>query len=264
MGPGIAGAGAGSEGLLVGDAAVTKPRVLVVDDQPRVREVLNRYLEEAGCLVRIAEDGEAALAWFDAEPPDLVLLELTLPGIDGLEVLRLLRERGQTPVIILTARGGEADRVVGLELGADDYVTKPFSPRELVARIRAVLRRTSPQVTAARDDALVFDGLAIDARRREVVRNGQPVKLTRTEFDLLHFLAARPGTTFTRSQLLEHVWDFAWSGDTATLTVHMRRLRKKVEDDPSNPTRLVTVYGVGYRFDSSTWRVPLRSATRSA
>jgi two-component system, OmpR family, response regulator ResD len=243
---------------------VTKTRVLVVDGQPPVREVLSRYLEEAGFLVRVAEDGEAALARLDAERPDLVVLELMLPGIDGLEVLRRMREHGPTPVIILTARGEETDRVVGLELGADDYVTKPFSPRELVARIRAVLRRAGPELAPAPGDVLVFDGLAIDPRRREVVRNGQPVRLTRTEFDLLHFLAARPGTTFTRSQLLEQVWDWAWIGDTATLTVHMRRLRTKVEDDPSNPTRLVTVYGVGYRFDSSTCRHPLRSVTRSA
>ena len=248
----------------MGDAAVTKPRVLVVDGQPRVCQVLSRYLEEAGFGVRIAGDGDAAIAWFDAEPPDLVLLELALPDVDGLEVLRLVRGRGTTPVIVLTGKGEETDRVVGLELGADDYVTKPFSPRELVARIRAVLRRTRSEATPARDDVLVFDGLAIDARRREVVRNGQLVKLTRTEFDLLHILAARPGTTFTRSQLLEQVRDFAWSGDTATLTVHMRRLRKKVEDDPSRPARLVAVYGVGYRFDPSTWRSPMESATRSA
>ena len=226
-------------------------RVLVVDDEPMVREVLARYLEQEGFAVSIAEDGEAALTAFHEDHPDLVLLDLMLPRIDGLEVFRRMREGSTTPVIMLTARGEETDRVVGLELGADDYVTKPFSPREVVARVRAVLRRTGEQVGASfgPDGIVEFGGLVIDRARREVTVDGTSVKLTRKEFDLLQHLALRPGITLTRTQLLEDVWDFAWDGDTATVTVHIRRLREKIETDPSDPKRLVTVWGVGYRFE---------------
>jgi DNA-binding response OmpR family regulator len=226
-------------------------RVLVVDDEPMVREVLARYLEQEGFAVSIAEDGEEALTAFRTERPDLVLLDLMLPRIDGLEVFRRMREGSTTPVIMLTARGEETDRVVGLELGADDYVTKPFSPREVVARVRAVLRRTAEQATSspAPEGIVEFGGLVIDGARREVTVDGTPVKLTRKEFDLLQHLASRPGITLTRTQLLEDVWDFAWDGDTATVTVHIRRLREKIETDPSDPKRLVTVWGVGYRFE---------------
>jgi DNA-binding response OmpR family regulator len=226
-------------------------RVLIVDDEPMVREVLARYLEQAGFAVSTAEDGEEALAAFDEEQPDLVLLDLMLPRIDGFEVFRRMRAGSSAPVIMLTARGDETDRVVGLELGADDYVTKPFSPREVVARVRAVLRRTQPQVAGA-DVALAvleFGSLVIDEPRREVMVGQEPVRLTRKEFDLLTYLARRPGVTLTRTRLLEDVWDFAWDGDTATVTVHIRRLREKIEDDPSDPKRLVTVWGVGYRFE---------------
>jgi DNA-binding response OmpR family regulator len=221
-------------------------RVLVVDDEPIVREVLARYLEKDGFVVDVAEDGEQALAAYDAATPDLVLLDLMLPRLDGLEVFRRMRELRPTAVIMLTAKVEETDRVVGLELGADDYVTKPFSPREVVARVRAVLRRSAPSPT---EDVLSIGDLRIDGSRREVLRAGAPIRLTRKEFDLLFVLAAGAGRTFTRAELLEEVWDFAWDGDTDTVTVHVRRLREKIEDDPSTPRHLITVWGVGYRFD---------------
>ena len=228
---------------------MTEPRVLVVDDEPMVREVLARYLAKEGFDVATAEDGEQALASFAQLPPDLVLLDLMLPRIDGLEVFRRMRNgSSQTPVIMLTAKGEETDRVVGLELGADDYVTKPFSPREVVARVRAVLRR-SGAVVAGEHDPYTVGELTIDPGRREVAAGERPVKLTRKEFDLLHYLASHPGVTFTRTQLLEDVWDFAWDGDTSTVTVHVRRLREKIESDPSEPEHLLTVWGVGYRFE---------------
>jgi DNA-binding response OmpR family regulator len=179
-----------------------------------------------------------------------VLLDVMLPRVDGLEVLRRMRERAATAVIMLTARGEETDRVVGLELGADDYVTKPFSPREVVARVRAVLRRAHPPFAAPEAPSeITFGAVTIDLPRREVSVGGQPVRLTRKEFDLLAFLAENPGVTFTRSELLEDVWDFAWDGDTSTVTVHVRRLREKIERDPSAPEHLLTVWGVGYRFE---------------
>ncbi|HEY7401824.1 MAG TPA: response regulator transcription factor [Actinomycetota bacterium] len=225
------------------------PRVLVVDDEPMVREVLAKYLEKDGFEVATAEDGEQALARCAESTPDLVLLDLMLPKIDGLEVFRRMQGAGaQTPVIMLTAKGEETDRVVGLELGADDYVTKPFSPREVVARVRAVLRRSASAATNGANSYTV-GRLAIDPGRREATVAGRPVKLTRKEFDLLHYLASRPGITFTRVELLEDLWDFAYSGDTSTITVHVRRLREKIEPDPSDPTHLITVWGVGYRFE---------------
>lgn len=229
------------------DGPMTKRRVLVVDDEPMVREVLQRYLELEGYRVTIAEDGEAALASFAEERPQLVLLDLMLPRIDGLEVFRRMRADAPTPVIMLTARGDETDRIVGLELGADDYVTKPFSPREVIARVRAVLRRT--EQGTEHDDVLRFGDLQIDRGRREAHVRDRDVHLTRKEFDLLEHLASAPGITFSRTALLEAVWDFAWDGDTATVTVHVRRLREKIETDPSAPLHLVTVWGVGYRFE---------------
>jgi DNA-binding response OmpR family regulator len=222
--------------------------ILVVDDEPMVREVLSRYLSKEGFDVWAAEDGEEALARYARAVPDLVLLDLMLPKIDGYEVFRRIREQGsRTPVIMLTAKGDETDRIVGLELGADDYVSKPFSPREVVARVRAVLRRTD----GGTSDPVVMDfgRIAIDTGRREVRVEGRVVRLTRIEFDLLAYLASSPGTTFTRARLLEDVWDFAWDGDTATVTVHVRRIREKIESDPSEPKHLVTVWGVGYRFE---------------
>ncbi len=221
--------------------------MLVVDDEPMVREVLARYLVKEGFSVATAEDGLEALVRFDESVPDLVLLDLMLPKLSGFEVLQQMRESAAVPVIMLTARGEETDRIVGLDMGADDYVTKPFSPREVISRVRAVLRRSDPGPRSG--GRLVFGDLEIDPDRRELGRAGSPVRLTRKEFDLLHFLASQPGVTFSRTQLLEEVWDFAWDGDSATVTVHIRRLREKIEADPSNPTRLVTVWGVGYRFE---------------
>jgi DNA-binding response OmpR family regulator len=226
---------------------MTQPLVLVADDEPMVREVLGRYLEQDGFRVRTVEDGQAAVEAMSDGPADLVLLDLMLPRVDGFEVFRQIRSRTSTPVIMLTARGHETDRVVGLELGADDYIAKPFSPREVVARVRAVLRRANPPADA--EGVQRFGTLEIDPNRRQARRAGTPLHLTRKEFDLLWHLASRPGVTLTRGDLLERVWDFAWDGDTSTVTVHVRRLREKIEEDPANPTHLVTVWGVGYRFE---------------
>ncbi|MEO8475927.1 MAG: response regulator transcription factor [Actinomycetota bacterium] len=223
-------------------------QVLVVDDEPMVREVLARYLEAEGFGVITAGDGEEALDRFEESRPDLVLLDLMLPRIDGFEVLDRMRTVARVPVIMLTARGEETDRVVGLDLGADDYVTKPFSPREVVARVRAVLRRSGAD-SAARDQPLVFGDLTIDPTTREVTVADAAVRLTPKEFDVLHHMASDPGVVFSRIQLLEEIWDFAWDGDPSTVTVHVRRLREKIEVDPSSPQRLVTVWGVGYRFE---------------
>jgi DNA-binding response OmpR family regulator len=220
--------------------------VLVVDDDPTVSDVVRRYLEQDGCQVRLAADGLAALAAVAEEPPDLVVLDLMLGGIDGLEVCRRLRrDRPALPVVMLTALGEEADRVVGLEVGADDYVTKPFSPRELVLRVRSVLRRTAP-VTA--DEKLTDGDLMADTGRRVAERNGQPLPLTVREFDLLEFLLRHPARAWSRAQLLDRVWGWQF-GDQSTVTVHVRRLREKIEDDPASPRRLLTVWGVGYRYE---------------
>jgi two-component system response regulator ResD len=226
---------------------VAGERILVVDDEPTVREVVQQYLEREGYRVQAAEDGPTALAAFSAGIPDLIVLDLMLPGVDGLEECRQVRANGATPIIMLTAKGHESDRIVGLELGADDYVVKPFSPRELVARVRSVLRRT-----LAADEGpsppLRSGDVRVDPVTREVTVADRPVSLTVREFDLLAFLVSHPRQVFSRGQLLRQVWEYSWLGDTSTVTVHVRRLRAKVEDDPSNPRRLQTVYGVGYRF----------------
>jgi two-component system, OmpR family, response regulator ResD len=226
-------------------------RVLVVDDEPMVREVLSRYLERDGFEVESAADGELALQAFEARRPDLVLLDLMLPRVDGFEVFRRIRAHGQSPVIMITARGDVTDRIVGLETGADDYVSKPFSPAEVVARVRAVLRRDARSRSHAdrHTEIISFDGLEIDPRSRLVWVTGRPVSLTPREFDLLHFLASDPRTVFSRYQLLDELWDVAFDGDPSTVTVHMRRLREKIESDPARPKRLVTVWGSGYRFE---------------
>jgi two-component system response regulator ResD len=226
-------------------------RVLVVDDEPMVREVLARYLERDGFEVESVADGELALRAFDARRPDLVLLDLMLPRVDGFEVFRRIRARGGSPVIMITARGDVTDRIVGLETGADDYVSKPFSPAEVVARVRAVLRRGArPRADVdGPTETLTFGELAIDPGARTVTLSGKPVSLTPREFDLLHFLAGHPRTVFSRYQLLDELWDVAFDGDPATVTVHMRRLREKIESDPARPQRLVTVWGSGYRFE---------------
>ena len=224
-------------------------RVLIVDDEPMVRDVLERYLTRGGFVAATADDGEAALAAFDASRPDLVLLDLMLPRVDGFSVFRSIRARAATPVIMLTARGEEAERIAGLELGADDYIAKPFSPREVVARVQAVLRRGSAGQPGSKKETLRFDGLEVDGVSREVRVEGRVVALTPKEFDLMHLMASNPRTVFTRSQLLEELWDLAFDGDPSTVTVHIRRLREKIEPDPSTPSRLVTVWGVGYRFE---------------
>jgi len=222
-------------------------RVLVVDDEPMVREVVTRYLERDGFQVDAAEDGAAALSLAQARPPDLLILDVMLPEKDGFSVLQELRKKSSVPVILLTARAEETDRVLGLELGADDYVVKPFSPRELAARVRSVLRRANPPEPGSR---LEFEGLTIDPLTREVEVRGTKADLTPKEFDVLAFLAARPRQVFSRGQLLQQVWDSSpeWQ-DPATVTVHMRRLRAKLETDPQNPRWLLTVWGVGYRFE---------------
>jgi DNA-binding response OmpR family regulator len=220
--------------------------VLVVDDEPIVREVVVKYLRREGFRTLEAGDGDTARALVECERLDLVVLDLMLPGTDGLAVCRWIRARSSLPVIMLTARGEEADRIVGLELGADDYVTKPFSPRELAARVRTVLRRAQP--AAPQDERLTFGELELDAGTREVHRSGSPLKLTAKEFDLLWFLASHPRRVFSRDQLMDSVWGYEAALDTGTVTVHVRRLREKIEDDPSRPRRLETVWGAGYRF----------------
>jgi len=220
--------------------------VLVVDDEPIVREIVAEYLNREGFRTLEAADGEAAKTLVESERPDLIVLDLMLPGTDGLSVCRWIRKRSTLPVIMLTARGEEADRVVGLELGADDYVTKPFSPRELAARVRTVLRRTAS--VPMQEERLTFDDLEIDAATREVRLGGDNLRLTAKEFDLLHFLARHPRQVFSRDQLMDGVWGYEAALDTGTVTVHVRRLREKIEDVPSCPRRLETVWGVGYRF----------------
>ena len=212
-----------------------------------VREVVQTYLQRDGFDVTVVEDGRAALDFMSSNQPDLVILDVMLPEIDGFTVLRRLREHTDVPVILLTARGDEPDRVLGLELGADDYVPKPFSPRELAARVRSVLRRSSVKSTS---DVFEFGTLVIDNRTRQVTINGELVDLTRREHELLAFLASSPGQVFSRAQLLERVWDSSadWQ-DPATVTVHVRRLRQKLGSDPQDPHWIQTVWGVGYRFE---------------
>jgi two-component system, OmpR family, phosphate regulon response regulator PhoB len=221
-------------------------QVLVVDDEPTIRDVVVRYLERDGFATLEAADGDRARELVERESPDLVVLDLMLPGTDGLELCRWIRSRSSLPVIMLTARGEESDRIVGLELGADDYVTKPFSPRELAARVRTVLRRA--ELDLVTDERLTFDGLVIDSSSREVTRGGEPLRLTAREFDLLWFMASHPRRVFAREQLMQRVWGYSAAVDTGTVTVHMRRLREKIEEDPSRPRHLETVWGVGYRF----------------
>ena len=225
------------------------PCVLVVDDDATVREVVVSYLQAAGHEVLEAPDGETALRLFDEHAADLLVLDLMLPDVDGLEVCRRVRSRRDVPVIMLTALGGEADRVVGLERGADDYVTKPFSPRELVLRVESVLRRAG-EPGEERSERLSDGDLVIDTARHEVTLGGSELSLTGREFDLLRFLVAHAGRAYTREELLAQVWGWTF-GDHSTVTVHVRRLREKVEPDPTRPQRLVTVWGVGYRWEAA-------------
>lgn len=227
---------------------MTDTRILVIEDEPMVAEVVERYLRRDGYDVRAVGDGSAGIHAFETYQPDLIVLDLMLPGIDGMEVCRRVRASSATPIIMLTAKGEEVDKLVGLEVGADDYMTKPFSPRELAARVKAVLRRSTPQ-SQVDGNALRFNGLRINGRTRTVENSGTEIHLTAREFDLLFFLASHPNQVFTRDQLLDSVWDFEFPGDGNTVTVHIRRLRSKLESDPSRPRYLKTVWGVGYKFE---------------
>jgi len=219
--------------------------ILVVEDEDNIREVIGRYLEREGFSVREAADGYAALDAIEQQEPDLIVMDLMLPGIDGLTLTRQVQQQSGIPIIILTARGDTSDRIRGLDWGADDYIPKPFSPRELVSRIHAVLRRVG-EPTASE---LTFGEVTIAYESRQVHRNGEPVSLTAREFDLLWFLASHRGQVFSRENLLDNVWGLDFSGDPSTVTVHMRHLREKVEPEPSSPRHLITVWGVGYRFE---------------
>jgi DNA-binding response OmpR family regulator len=220
--------------------------VLIVDDEPQLIRVLRSYLEQSGFRVISAARGDEALHQFHSQRPDLVVLDLNLPGMDGLDVAREIRREGRTPILMLTARVEEADRLVGLELGADDYVTKPFSPREVVARVKAILRRT--QEAAAGPDLIRAADLEIDRSRHIVRRSGQALDLTPTEFGLLAALASQPGRAFTRMQLLEASQGSAFEGYERTIDAHIKNLRGKIEPDPKDPRYILTVFGVGYRF----------------
>ncbi|MGH3716007.1 MAG: response regulator transcription factor [Micromonosporaceae bacterium] len=222
-------------------------KVLVVDDDPTVSDVVRRYLERAGITVTLAGDGPAALTAYAEQRPDLVVLDLMLPGMDGIEVCRRMRAHSDVPVVMLTALGEESDRVVGLQTGADDYVTKPFSPRELVLRVQSVLRRAA-RPPAAEPETLADAGLVVDTGARVATLRGAELALTVREFDLLVHLMRHPGRAYRRGELLEQVWGWTF-GDQSTVTVHVRRLREKVEDDPAEPRRIVTVWGVGYRYE---------------
>ena len=223
-------------------------RVLVVEDEPSYRETLAYMLGREGFDVVEAADGAEGLAAYDRSGADIVLLDLMMPGIPGTEVCRQLRQRGPVPVIMLTARDSEIDKVVGLELGADDYVTKPFSHRELVARIRAVLRRG--QDVELVPDVVEAGGVRMDVERHEVAVHGQPVRLALKEFELLEMLLRNAGRVMTRGQLIDRIWGADYVGDTKTLDVHVKRLRAKLETDPGNPEHLLTVRGLGYKFES--------------
>lgn len=224
------------------------PEILIVEDEPSIAEVVDLYLRRAGYQVRVVQDGSQALNLLDQRLPDLLILDVMLPGVDGFFILRWLRDRSDVPVIFITARREEVDRIAGLELGADDYVVKPFSPQELVSRVRAVLRRTQRDGIGA-EKPLIYNDLMIDPQTRLVTLSGQEISLTSREFDLLWLLARHPRQVFSRKQLLERVWGVSDFIDPGTVTVHLRRLREKIETDASQPTRLVTVWGVGYKFE---------------
>jgi DNA-binding response OmpR family regulator len=227
--------------------------ILVVDDEASVVEVVSLYLKREGFQVRTARDGRQALNAINERPPALVVLDLMLPSVDGLEIIRRLRQDMtlDVPVIMLTARSQETDRIYGLELGADDYLTKPFAPAELVARVKAVLRRARPAAPAAsrEEQPIGYDGLTIDPVTRLVTVRGREIELTATEFNLLWFMANHPRQVFSRDQLLENVWGFSEYVDPSTVTVHIRRLREKIEADPGQPAWLLTAWGIGYRFE---------------
>lgn len=231
------------------ESATPMAKILVVEDEAIVREVVTDYLRRDGFDVEQAADGNEAMTMFLASRPDLVLLDLMLPGIDGIEVCRRIRAQSNIPIIMVTAKSEETDTIIGLGVGADDYISKPFSPREVVARVKAVLRRASaPQQSGG--DPLHFDQLIIRPDRRQVEISGQNVDLTAREFDLLEFLCRHPGQVFSREQLLDRVWDWAYASDGGTVTVHVRRLRQKIEPDPDRPRYIKTVWGAGYKFEA--------------
>lgn len=225
---------------------MAKELILVVDDEANIVSLLRYNLEQQGFEVICASDGNEAIALARREHPDLILLDVMLPDRSGIDVTRTIRKENKTPIIMVTAKVEEIDKVLGLEMGADDYVPKPFSPRELIARIKAVLRRTSDH--SEEKDEITFDKLSINLVKHEVRKNGQIVELKPKEFDLLRLMATNPGKVYTRDFLLEQLWGYDYLGDTRTVDVHMRRLRQKIEDDPSNPKQLKTVHGIGYKF----------------
>ena len=230
---------------------MNETRILVVEDEPSLAEVVSLYLKRAGYQVQIAADGKQAMTILEKQIPDFVILDLMLPEVDGLSLTRWLRDRSNVPIIMVTARREEIDRIAGLEMGADDYVVKPFSPQELVSRVRAVLRRTGREQAGAEPERdLSFQDIYISPVTRTVTVHESPIELTAKEFDLLYLLARHPKQVFTREQLLERVWGGAEYIDPGTVTVHVRRLREKIESDPSSPSRLLTVWGVGYKFES--------------
>ncbi len=224
-------------------------RILIVEDEPSIAEVVALYLRRSGYEVIFAKDGLEAQNEIESHSPDLIVLDLMLPIIDGFELTRWLRDHSDTPIIMLTARRDEVDRIAGLEMGADDYILKPFSPQEVVSRVRAVLRRTKPQPEEAAEQPLVFPSMEIDPQTRLVTIEGQEITLTAKEFDTLWLLAQHPRQVFTRNHVLERVWGISDYIDPSTVTVHIRRLREKIETDPSNPAHLQTVWGVGYKFE---------------
>ena len=231
-------------------SSMSAKRILVVEDEPSLAEVVSLYLKRAGFQVQIASDGKQAMNILERQLPDFVILDLMLPEVDGLSITRWLRDRSDVPIIMVTARREEVDRIAGLEMGADDYVVKPFSPQELVSRVRAVLRRVGrDQAGAESDRALSFESIQIDPLTRVVLVNKSEIELTAKEFDMLYLLARHPKQVFTRDQLLERVWGGAEYIDPGTVTVHVRRLREKIESDPSKPEKLLTVWGVGYKFE---------------
>ncbi len=223
--------------------------ILVIEDEPSIAEVVNLYLRRAGFTVQVVADGMSALSALEFELPDLVVLDLMLPGVDGLSITRWLRDRSDVPIIMVTARREESDRIAGLEMGADDYVVKPFSPQELVSRVRAVLRRTRLSTEDNAVKPTTLGEITINPSTRIVNLRDQEIILTAREFDMLWLLVRHPRQVFTRDQLLENVWGFSEYIDPGTVTVHVRRLREKIEKDPSNPIHIVTVWGVGYKFE---------------
>jgi DNA-binding response OmpR family regulator len=233
------------------EAPIGQKRILVVDDEASIRDVLRRYLEREGYRVEVAADGPGALRATAQMPPDLIVLDLMLPGLDGLEVCNRLRMQSTVPIIMLTARDEEADKIRGFTTGADDYITKPFSPAELVLRVKAVLRRVEATMTPtpAPGNILRFGSLTISPAFRRVELAGRAVELSAREFDLLYFMASHPGQVFTRSQLLQQVWEYDYHGDSSTVTVHISRLREKLEPDPTHPRYIKTVWGVGYKCE---------------